>query len=187
VARRPAALRLNAFEVYEPPASAGKAAPAAGRRACSCHGKLLYSMAANLADSCRAMQLHPEDTIVVSDGAVDMTAASAQRSLRAASSHRIGDFVALFRIAAMSKRPELVFRFHRPGVRRLGTSCSSRPIFECCHRPAGARPRGAQTCCQEFDLYVAPLDSGGAIACSPGRRRWPCLPRSTSSRPLPCR
>lgn len=149
----PAVLRLNALEIYEGP----DAAPVT--IALPPHGKLLYSIGASLSEIAARPQQHAEDSIAVKGTALEFTAGDDFGVFASLPLNGIGDFVAVLRVVAVSRRPALLFRFHKSGP--PGDHVVQLPAFlRLGPSAAGAAGTGPHPCCQDFDIYKAPLSQG---------------------------
>jgi hypothetical protein len=155
----PAVLRLNSLEIYD-----AQALPAAGRNPNGAagrlpsHGKLLYSINSNPSDLVPPRQ-RPESAIAVKDGKLELTAGDLTGAFTTLPINGIGDFVAVVRMRAVTRKPLLLFRFHRSG--QAGEYVVQLPAYLRLRPPAvGAQSPGPHPCCQDFDIYKAPTSPG---------------------------
>src|SRR5262249_49604088 len=148
----PAVLRLNALEIYESP----DAAPVT--TALPPHGKLLYSVGTSLAEIAARPQQHAEDSIAVKGGALEFTAGDDSGVMAALPLNRFGECVAVLRIVAVSRRPALLFRFHKSGP--PGDHVVQLPAYLRLAPAASSAGTESHPCCQDFDIYKAPLSQG---------------------------
>jgi hypothetical protein len=155
----PAVLRLNAFEIYDAPSTPAAARGSnAGAGRLPLHGKLLYSISSNLSDIAASRQQNSESTIAVKDGKLEFTAGEFGAFARLPISG-IGDFVAVMRLRAVSKKPAFLLRFHRSGP--AGEYVVQLPAYLRLRPPSPETPSaGPHTCCGDFDIMKAPTSPG---------------------------
>jgi len=155
----PAVLRLNALEIYDAqpaPTTARNPNSAAGRL--PPHGKVLYSTNSNPSDLVPVRQT-PENTFTLRDGKFEFTAGNVTGVFATLPINGIGDFVAVMRMRAVTRKPVLMFRFHRSGP--TGEYVVQLPAYlRLLPPPAGAQSPGPHPCCQDFDIFKAPTSTG---------------------------
>jgi hypothetical protein len=156
-------VRLLALDIY---ASASATTVAASEL--PPHGKLLYAMADHLPDVAQSRQMNPQNTLDIKGKSIELTAGAGQPGQPVSAEVQvsgISDFVAVMRIAATSHKPQLMFRFHRgpdgdhvvaiPAYLHLGPAAP------------GARAIDAHSCCQDLDVFTAPLGTGPTLYRAP--------------------
>jgi hypothetical protein len=124
------------------------------------HGRLLYSMIPNEEEIVARHQQQSTDIITFKDGALEFksgTPPTGPFAILPVSGY--GDFVAMFRVAALAGRQTFFFRFHSNAksegyVLRIPLDQRIAPP------PPGAAAEGLQLCCRPFDLFIGPQKPG---------------------------
>jgi serine/threonine protein kinase len=125
------------------------------------HGDLLFSLRGNLAQIAATPQRFPGNRFEVKGEALEITAASDQGAPSAAIPVKgVGDFVAVLRYAAVTRRPSLRFRFHDQQPQGDGVMVHLPASMRMGPPANGAAPVGTHTCCNTFDIFVSPQSPG---------------------------
>jgi len=121
-------------------------------------GKLLYSIHTDLPNIAATKQPNPANAIAVKGSSLEFTLKEPTLPLSTnLPLNGIGDFVAVMQIRAISRKPTLNLQFHKPST-TPGAHVVQLPAFLRLSPPApGARPVGAHSCCQDFDIYTVPI------------------------------
>jgi hypothetical protein len=151
--RQETRLHLSNFEIYAPlgPPPTPTTLPA--------HGPLLVSLERSLSVLAAVNPGCAGCAIEAKGSALEITATNTVASLPLPVTG-IGDFLARFTIAAVSKRPLLMFKFHKPATGPQAQVVQL-PAFLRLLPPDPGGSSDPHLCCHDFDIYTAPITASG--------------------------